>query len=269
MPDDVSPFDKVFTPADARARRTERQEPPGTEAQRAPFTVVYLDNHLLVVVKPAGLLSQADHTARPDLVNAGKAYIKSRFNKPGRAFCGLVHRLDHEVSGVMVLARTSKAAARLSEQFRERSPSKRYLALVEGRLLGSDTETDHLLKKHGHVKTAPASHPKSKKAVLHWTSKAVSQRRTLVEVELVTGRAHQIRVQLSELGHPVMGDDRYGAQEAFPGGGIALHAVGLTIEHPTLRRKMTFTAPPPHPWTGFFDARIRAITGVETFGRER
>jgi len=225
---------------------------------------LHLDNHLLVVNKPAGLLVQGDVTGDVDLLTIGKAFLKERFDKPGAVFLGLVHRLDRPVSGVVALARTSKAAARLSEQFRERTPTKRYLALVEGRLTGEGTREDHLAKLDRTVRVVKPTHPEAKRAVLRWRGLATDRTRrggdlSLVEVDLVTGRAHQIRVQLAAMGHPILGDLRYGATREFDGKNLALHAHQLTLEHPTRREAMTFTAPPPPPWRGSFDAVLAGL----------
>jgi 23S rRNA pseudouridine1911/1915/1917 synthase len=230
----------------------------------APFDVLYLDNHLLVVAKPAGLLVQGDETGDTDLLTLGKAYLKERFDKPGAVFLGLVHRLDRPVSGVVALARTSKAAARLSEQFRGRSPDKRYLALVEGRLTGEGTREDYLAKLDRTVRVVKPTHPEGKRAALRWRSLGTDRTRkqgdlSLVEVELVTGRAHQIRVQLAAMGVPILGDLRYGATREFDGRNLALHALALTLEHPTLREPMTFRAPPPPSWRGPFDALLAEV----------
>lgn len=223
--------------------------------------VLHLDNHLLVVNKPAGLLVQADATGDVDLLTLGKAFLKERFDKPGNVFLGLVHRLDRPVSGVVVLARTSKAAARLSAQFRERDPDKRYLALVEGRLEGEGERVDHLAKVDRTVRVVKPSHPEAKRAALRWRVLATDRMKggavTLVEVELLTGRAHQIRAQLAAMKHPILGDLRYGAARPFDGRNLALHSYALTIEHPTRREAMTFRAQPPATWRGYFDAVVR------------
>lgn len=222
----------------------------------------YLDNHLLVVVKPAGLLVQEDATGDPDLLTLGKAFLKEKFDKPGNVFLGLVHRLDRPVSGVVVLARTSKAASRLSDQFRRRASEKRYLALVEGRLEGEGTRTDWLAKIDRRVRIVNEGHPKGKRAELKWRALATDRRKSgdvsLVEVELITGRAHQIRVQLAALGVPILGDLRYGAEREFDGRNLALHSYRLEIEHPTKREAMPFSALPPPTWNGYFDALIRS-----------
>ena len=222
--------------------------------------VLYLDNHLLVVDKPAGMLSQADRTGDLDLVTWAKAFLKERFDKPGNVFAGLVHRLDRPVSGVLVLARTSKAAGRLSDQFRRRQPDKRYLAVVEGRLDGGGLATDWLLKgEGGTVHRVTRTTEGAKEARMRWRALASDRRHTLVAVELLTGRAHQIRVQLAGLGAPVVGDLRYGASGPLGDGrGIALHAASLTVEHPTRREPLTWTAAPPARWRGLLDAAVAA-----------
>jgi len=230
-----------------------------------PFMdVLYTDNHLLVVVKPAGVLSQADRTGDDDLLTQGKRYIKQEFNKPGNVFLGLVHRLDRPVSGVMVFARTSKAADRLSCAFRERTVEKCYIAVVEGELEGSGEREDWLVKEHGRVRRVEASHPRSKRAVLRWNSRSNENGRSLVEVNLLTGRPHQVRVQLTALGHPILGDLRYGAKNEFDGRNLALHAYSLGFEHPVRKEPMRFSTKPPATWKGFFEQEIRGL--VEEIG---
>lgn len=222
------------------------------------MTPLYLDNHLLVVSKPPGLLTQGDRTGDEDLVTWAKAYLKQAFDKPGNVFVGLVHRLDRPTSGVVVLARTSKAASRLSDQFRRRSPRKRYLAVLDGQLADEGEAEDGLIAGDGgRAQIAPLDAPGAKRAVLRWRTVARSDRQSLVEVDLRTGRKHQIRAQLAARGAPVHGDFRYGRGVPFAGGrGIALHATRLTIEHPTLREPTTFVSPPPRAWRGLFDAAV-------------
>ncbi len=230
-----------------------------------PFHVLHLDNHVLAVDKPAGMLAQGDATRDPDLVTLAKAYLKEKFEKPGNVFVGLVHRLDRPVSGVVVLARTSKAAARLSAQFAGRDtsggPEKRYLAVVEGRLEGGGEQVDWLIKgERGTVKRVREGTTDAKRAVLRWEPIAVEGRRTLVGVELVTGRPHQIRVQLAGLGAPIVGDLRYGAPAPFGDGrSIALHAARVTVEHPTTRERLVVSSRPP--WRGLLDEAVRRATG--------
>lgn len=225
--------------------------------------VLYLDNHLLVVVKPAGMLAQGDATGDASLLDWGKAFLKRKFDKPGNVFLGLVHRLDRPASGVMVLARTSKAAARLAEQFRRRSPEKSYLALAEGRLAGDGACEDFLVKEDRQVRVVPADYPRAKRAVLRWRAVAHRDGLTLLDIDLETGRAHQIRVQLASRGYPLLGDFRYGARRELDGRNLALHAYRLTVEHPTRREPLAFSAPPPETWRGFFDAEIAALMGYD------
>lgn len=216
--------------------------------------VLYLDNHLFVVAKPPGMLAQSDATGDESLAEWGKRYIKREYDKPGNVFLGTVHRLDRPVGGVTVLARTSKAASRLSEQFRQRRVDKTYLAFVEERLAGSGTREDWLVKTHSResgtrVKRSKAGASGAKKAVMHWKALSVVGRKTLVEVSLETGRAHQIRVQLAALGHPIVGDLKYGASGPLVNGrSIALHAVRVAIDHPTQKDRRTFTHAPPTTW---------------------
>ena len=230
----------------------------------APFDVLHLDNHLLVVDKPAGMLAQADETGDADLVTLAKAFVKRKFSKPGAVYVGLVHRLDRPASGVVVLARTSKAAARLSAQFAgtdgATAPEKRYLAVVEGRLEGAGEQIDWLVKgERGSVKRVPEGSTGAKRAALQWETIAIEGRRTLVGVALQTGRAHQIRVQLAGLGAPVVGDLRYGAKAPFEDGRrIALHASRLAIDHPTRAERMVFASRPP--WRGLLDEAVARAT---------
>ena len=224
-----------------------------------PFDVLHLDNHLLVAVKPAGLLTQGDRTGDDDLVTLGKAFLKERFDKPGNVFLGLVHRLDRPVSGVVVLARTSKAAGRLSEAFRERRVEKRYLAVVEGTLEGGGEAVDWLKKEKGHVSVVAPDTPGAKEARLRWRAVASKDGLTLVEVELLTGRAHQVRVQLAALGPPILGDFRYGAHRELDGKNLALHAYRLAFEHPVKREWVAFSAPPPSSWSGLFEQEVNRL----------
>lgn len=224
--------------------------------------ILYFDNHLLVVDKPAGMLTQEDRTGDLDVVSWAKTEIKQRFNKPGNVFVGLVHRLDRPVSGVMVLARTSKAAQRLSDQFRQRTVEKQYLAIVEGKLKGGGEARDWLVKgRGGTVRRVSPRIDGAKEARLRWRAHASDDRHTLVEVELMTGRAHQIRVQLAGMGTPIVGDLRYGASEPLGDGrGVALHAGRLALTHPTRREPMAWCAPPPERWHGLLDAAVaRAV----------
>lgn len=228
-------------------------------ALRMQLDILYLDNHLLVINKLPGLLAQGDHTGDPTVLSLGKAFLKERFNKPGRVYLSLVHRLDRPASGVMVLARTSKAARRLTDQFRQRRPEKKYLAVAEGQWDGEGVCDDYLVKERRQVRVVAEDYPKAKRARLQWRAVAFRDDLTLVDLHLETGRPHQVRVQLSHRGHPLLGDLRYGARRELDGRSLALHAYRLTIEHPTRAESMTWTAPPPPSWRGLFDAEIDAL----------
>ena len=210
--------------------------------------VIYIDNHLLVVRKPAGMLVQGDRTGDRSLLEYGKAYVKAAFNKPGDAFLGLVHRLDRPTSGVMVFARTSKAAARLSEQFRAHRIGKNYWALVEGKTPREGRMVDTLLRAGRSSKVSD----RGQEAVLGFRRLRFERGISWVEVRPKTGRHHQIRVQFAHRGHPVVGDFRYGARTGFPEKSLALHARALTLSHPTRKEEMTFTAAPEVFWPAKF-----------------
>lgn len=206
--------------------------------------VIFLDNHLLVVSKPAGQLVQGDRTGDRDLLTEAKEFVKRKYDKPGAVYLGLVHRLDRPASGVIVFARTSKAAGRLSGQFKNRTVSKRYVALVEGRLQGSGTCEGYIAKIHERPKIVEANVQGAKHARLAWRATACDRSTSLVDVDLHTGRPHQIRLQLSEMGHPIVGDLRYGAATEFDGKNLALHSYSLALDHPTRKNRMSFTDTP-------------------------
>ncbi len=212
---------------------------------------LYEDNHLLTLNKPAGVLSQADSTENLDVVTLAKAYLKEKYSKPGNVYVGLVHRLDRLTSGAMVLARTSKAASRLSQAFRERSVTKKYLALVEGEMQGNGTMEDYLTKKseRSHVTREEQS---GKYASLKWASLWSNKVSTLVSVELITGRAHQIRCQFSDRGFPVLGDTRYGSSHSFGDHDqIALHCQSLSFKHPVQKIPFCVETELPDSWKCF------------------
>ena len=232
--------------------------------------VLHVDNHLLVVFKPAGMPAQADETGDPDLLTTAKAWLKDRFQKPGNVFLGLVHRLDRPASGIMVLARTSKSAARLTEQFKKRTVHKRYFALVEGSLTGSGSWRDHIVKEDRRPRITGAATPGAREARLAWTALATDGRLTLVDVELFTGRPHQIRLQFAHRGLPLLGDLRYGAAAPFDGRNLALHAYSLALTHPTLKQDLGWIRRPPPTWDGRFDdATARQCRGLACDARFR
>ena len=214
-------------------------------AGKFEIPILYLDNHLLGVVKPCNMPVQADDSRDLDLLTALKGYIGEKFMKPGAVYLGLVHRLDRPVGGVMIFARTSKAAERLSRDFAGHDLEKRYLAVLQGEMTGLRTLEDYLVKdgKTGMVRVCPPDEPGAKQARLVTSPIAARQGTTLTEVALMTGRAHQIRVQHMHAGFPLWGDARYGGGR--PGEQIALWAYRLTVTHPTLKTPLTLCAAPP------------------------
>lgn len=210
--------------------------------------VVYVDNHVLVVEKPAGMLSQEDRTKDMDVLTVAKQWVKVEFDKPGAVFLGLIHRLDRPVSGLMVIARTSKAAARLSEQFAKRTVKKVYVALVEGQPKKGDTYEDWLHKRDENVRVVDAEKGGAKKAILTISDVRKYGNNSLVRIDLSTGRAHQIRVQLASRGFPIVGDFRYGSRTRLDGKNLALHAGLLAFDHPTKKDKMVFSTGVPDSW---------------------
>ena len=216
--------------------------------------IVYEDNHLLVVVKPPNMPTQADASGDPDLHSTMKQYIAEKYNKPGAVYLGLVHRLDRPVGGLVVLARTSKAADRLSAQVREKTLARQYVAAVRGSTPGRMELNDWLLKdeRTNTVRAVAAGTPGAKDARLVYEKAGEADGLSLIRVKLFTGRSHQIRVQTSHSGFPIWGDARYGAGK--PGEQIALWGAHLGLVHPTKKEEMQFTAMPPadtRPWRGF------------------
>jgi len=209
--------------------------------------VLFEDNHLLVVDKPAGLLTQATTPGDDTLVERARAYLKERWQKPGNVYVGLVHRLDRTTSGVVVLAKTSKAAARLSEQLRTHTTiAKRYLAVVHGPAAAAHLEHTLVEVDDGaRVVRDGERIVAGKRAVLDYEPLAVSARATLLDVRLLTGRKHQIRVQLAAAHHPLFGDRRYGAPPHDGSARVALHAWRLSLQHPTRPEQLSFEAPVP------------------------
>lgn len=221
--------------------------------------ILFLDNHLLVVNKRSGLLSQHDSTGDRDLLALAKDFLKKRFKKPGNVYLGLVHRLDRPVSGVMVLARTSKAASRLSSQFRSGTAQKRYIAIVEGVCTGQGECKNHIIKKNKEVRIVDSTQAKAQYAELLWESIAQKNGLSLFDIQLKTGRPHQIRAQLAHKGLPILGDFRYGAGREFDGRNIALHCYLLGVEHPTQKTFMHWSTMPPATWEGMFNSEIRDL----------
>lgn len=235
---------------------------------KEPLTVLYQDNHLLIVVKPPGVPTQGDSSGDPSLLDIAKAYVKERYNKPGDVYIGMVHRLDRPTGGVVALGRTSKAASRLSDQFRQRRVKKTYLAACHGVPQDKRAKLVHYLKKlPGVNRMVVLDREKngSQRAELSYRVLGPSPDGTLalLEVEPLTGRQHQIRAQLARIDHPLLFDvkysDRRGDRGIVPA--IGLWAYRLQLAHPTTGKLMTFTAA-PEPTAGSawepFEALLRA-----------
>ena len=212
------------------------------------MTVLYEDNHIIIVSKRVGDIVQGDRTGDRTLADDVKAYIKEKYAKPGEVFLGIPHRLDRPVSGVCVFARTSKALERLNRMFRDGEVHKTYHAILTQTPQPEEATLTHYLtrdtqrnKAYAHARAVS----NAKQAVLDYRVLSVSQRYTLVEVNLHTGRHHQIRCQLAAIGCPIKGDLKYGAPRSNPDGGISLHARRIAFEHPVSHARIDITAPYP------------------------
>ncbi|MEF9950792.1 MAG: RNA pseudouridine synthase [Mucinivorans sp.] len=222
--------------------------------------IIFEDNHLLVVNKRAGDLVQPDPSGTPGLEQEAKAYLKEKYNKKGDVFLGVVHRIDRPVSGVVVLAKTSKALVRLNEQLRDGGFEKTYLAIVENCPPKEHDTLRHYIWRNEKTNKSYASTQEkknSKEALLEYNLLGASDRYFLLSIKLLTGRHHQIRAQLSALGSPIKGDLKYGARRSNIDGSISLHSHTLTLTHPVSKERITFTAPRPtsNPWGAFADNR--------------
>ena len=213
-----------------------------------PMNVLYEDNHIIIINKAAGEIVQGDKTGDKSLCDTMKQYIKEKYAKPGNVFIGLPHRLDRPVSGVVVFAKTSKALERLNGMFRDGNVKKIYWAITKGKPLKAEGEISSWILRNEKMNKS-FSYPKevkgSKHALLSYTLKAASQNYNLIEVELKTGRHHQIRCQLASIGCPIKGDLKYGAQRSNPDGSISLHARYIEFIHPVSKQLIQMTAPVP------------------------
>lgn len=212
-----------------------------------PEAVVYEDNHLIVVRKDSGQIVQGDKTGDTPLVDYLKQYIKEKYAKPGNVFCGVVHRIDRPVAGLVIFAKTSKSLSRLNDMLRRGEIHKTYWALVEGKVVEKEGElTDWLLSDGRLNKTriVAAGTAEAKESKLIFKTIAVGERYSLLEVKLLTGRKHQIRCQLSNMGHPIKGDLKYGARRSNVGGGISLLARSLDFVHPVSRQQIHLETEP-------------------------
>lgn len=218
--------------------------------------ILFEDNHLLIVNKLPSELVQGDKTEDPSLLDTVKEYIKQTKHKEGEVFAGLIHRIDRPVSGAVMYARTSKALSRMSAQIKERKVQKTYLALVRNRPRLEAELLDHFLIKNEKLnksRVVRPDHPDAKSASLSYTLLASSESFHLLKIELHTGRHHQIRVQLAEIGCPLIGDVKYGDKRSNPDGSVCLHAYSLSFEHPVQKKMIHVVAPLPAgmPWKLF------------------
>ena len=218
--------------------------------------VVYEDNHIIIVSKQSGEIVQGDKTGDKPLSDIVKQHIKEKYAKPGNVFLGVVHRLDRPVSGLVVFAKTSKALARLNEMFRNSEVHKTYWAVVKQRPPQEEQELENYLVRNEKQNKSYAYDreiPRSKKAILHYRMIGHSENYYLLEVDLKTGRHHQIRCQLAKMGCPIKGDLKYGFARSNPDGSICLHARRVQFVHPVSKEVVDVTAPVPQGnlWSGF------------------
>jgi 23S rRNA pseudouridine1911/1915/1917 synthase len=213
-----------------------------------PPEILYEDNHLLIINKKAGELAQGDETGDVPLIDSMKEFIKIRDQKPGNVFLGLIHRLDRPTSGVLMFAKTSKALSRMNEIFKTRDVKKTYWAIVEGKPELDFQRLEHYLRKNqknNKVSVSTKPTPNAKQAILEYKVLGNLDHYSLLEVDLFTGRSHQIRSQLSYIGHSIKGDLKYGAKRSNPDGSISLHARKINFIHPVTKENLTIIAPPP------------------------
>ena len=217
------------------------------------MTVVYEDNHIVVVNKTSSEIVQGDKTGDTPLSEMVKQYLKEKYNKPGNVFIGVTHRLDRPVSGLVVFAKTSKALPRLNEMFRNGEVKKTYWAIVKECPKETEGELVHYLVRNEKQNKSYKEIKKTKKAVLHYKLIGHSQNYYLLEVDLKTGRHHQIRCQLAKMGCPIKGDLKYGSPRSNPDGSICLHARTVQFVHPVSKEMIRLTAPVPEGnlWNGF------------------
>lgn len=227
------------------------------------LNILYEDNHVIVVEKKPGILSQKDYTNDPDMITLIKEYIKNKYNKPGDVYLGMIHRLDRMVGGVMVYAKTSKAAERLNKEMKKRTIIKKYCALVWGNPKDQDTLIDYIYKDDSVPKAVivDENHINAKRAVLDYKKiksiKHLDKDLTLVDITLHTGRYHQIRVQFSSRGYPIYGDQKYGQKFNKKGIILGLWSYELSFVHPVKKEIMTFKEfPKSNIWKNFCDKNV-------------
>lgn len=218
------------------------------------MTPLYEDNHIIIVDKQPGEIVQGDKTGDTPLSETIKAYLKEKYNKPGNVFCGVVHRLDRPVGGVVIFAKTSKALSRLNEMLRKGEIHKTYWALVEGHPEKEEERLENWLASDGRLNktfVSSQSNPEAKRCALTYKTIGRGDRYTLLEINLLTGRKHQIRCQLANIGHCIKGDLKYGAKRSNPGGGISLLARHIEFIHPVSKTPISIDAPIPKEFQPF------------------
>lgn len=220
------------------------------------MTVLYEDNHIIIVNKTVSEIVQGDKTGDKPLSEIVKEYLKEKYNKPGNVFCGVTHRLDRPTSGIVVFARTSKALSRLNDMFKNKEISKTYWAIVKNTPKQPEGTLKHYLvrnEKQNKSYAYDTEKPNSKQAILHYKLIARSDKYSLLEIDLETGRHHQIRCQLAKIGSPIKGDLKYGAERSNPDGGISLHARKISFIHPVSKELIEVTAlvPEDNLWQAF------------------
>jgi 23S rRNA pseudouridine1911/1915/1917 synthase len=212
------------------------------------MNVLYEDNHLIVVNKASGEIVQGDKTGDSPLSDTVKEWLKDKYDKPGNVFCGVTHRLDRPVTGIVIFAKTSKALSRLNEMFKNKEVKKTYWAIVRNRPENDEAELRHYLVRNEKQNKSYAHNKEkgnSKLAILHYKLLASSEKYNLLEIDLQTGRHHQIRSQLSKIGCPIKGDLKYGFDRPNPDGSICLHSRRVSFIHPVSKELIDVTAPVP------------------------
>lgn len=215
---------------------------------------IYEDNHIIIVDKKPGEIVQGDKTGDKPLSDIIKDYLKVKYNKPGNVFCGVVHRLDRPVGGTVIFAKTSKALSRLNEMLRKGDIHKKYWALVEGITECDEQTLENWLVSDGRLNKSfitDANADGAKKCILKYKTLSRGQRYSVIEIDLITGRKHQIRCQLANIGHPVKGDLKYGARRSNPGGGISLLAKHIEFIHPVAKTPVEADAAIPDEFKPF------------------
>lgn len=227
--------------------------------------VLYEDNHIIAVEKPSDVLTQGDHTGRVSLFDEVKKYLKEKYNKPGNVFLGLAHRLDKPVSGIVLFAKTSKGASRLSEQFRNREVQKTYYAIVVGRPKEEEGVLKEKVKKISFFAEGFASKSdeellkeikkatKTRTAELSYKVLRLNEEYSLLEIKPRTGRFHQIRIQMAEMGNPILGDSKYSKQKPLPDGSIALRAAEISFKTATGDKKINLKIKLPEEWKRYIE----------------